>query len=78
MTMSVGSSLSNTEVKAKQVEALIIQTVGEDLVSVTTDVGKYFDHKAKFTIELLPSSGRDRDSKVILKALKSKAKNRSS
>jgi multidrug efflux pump subunit AcrB len=74
MTMSVGSSLSNTEVKAKQVEALIIQTVGEDLVSVTTDVGKYFDHKAKFTIELLPSSGRDRDSKVILKALKSKAK----
>lgn len=75
MTMSVGSSLSNTEVKAKQVEALIIQTVGEDLVSVTTDVGKYFDHKAKFTIELLPSSGRDRDSKVILKALKSKAKN---
>ena len=75
MTMPVGSSLSNTEVKAKQVEALIIQTVGEDLVSVTTDVGKYFDHKAKFTIELLPSSGRDRDSKVILKALKSKAKN---
>ena len=74
MTMPVGSSLSNTEVKAKQVEALIIQTVGEDLVSVTTDVGKYFDHKAKFTIELLPSSGRDRDSKVILKALKSKAK----
>ena len=74
LSMNVGSSLANTEVKAKQVEALIIQTVGEDLVSVTTDVGKYFDHKAKFTIELLPSSERDRDSKVILKALKSKAK----
>lgn len=74
LTMNVGSSLANTEVKAQQVEALIIQTVGDDLLSVTTDVGKYFSHKAKFTIELLPSSQRDRDSKAILKALKANAK----
>ncbi|MCH9646249.1 MAG: efflux RND transporter permease subunit [Proteobacteria bacterium] len=74
LTMNVGSSLANTEAKAQQVEALIIQTVGDDLLSVTTDVGKYFSHKAKFTIELLPSSQRDRDSKAILKALKANAK----
>ena len=70
MTMNTGSSLSNTEAKAKQVEELIYRIVGDDLVSVTTDVGKYFTHKAKMTIELLPTSERDKNSKEILKSLK--------
>ncbi len=70
MTMNTGSSLSNTEAKAKQVEELIYRIVGDDLVSVTTDVGKYFTHKAKMTIELLPASERDKNSKEILKSLK--------
>lgn len=73
MTMNTGSSLSNTEAKAKQVEALIDRIVGDDLVSVTTDVGKYFTHKAKMTIELLPASERDKSSKEILKSLKASA-----
>jgi len=70
MTMPVGSSLANTEAKATQVEALITRIVGDELISVTTDVGKYFTHKAKLTIELVPSSQRDTDSKIILSALK--------
>ena len=70
MTMNTGSSLSNTEAKAKQVEELIYRIVGDDLVSVTSDVGKYFTHKAKMTIELLPTSERDKSSKEILKSLK--------
>jgi len=70
MTMPVGSSLENTESKATQVEALITRIVGDELISVTTDVGKYFTHKAKLTIELVPSSQRDTDSKIILSALK--------
>ena len=70
MTMNTGSSLSNTEAKAKQVEELIYRIVGDDLVSVTSDVGKYFTHKAKMTIELLPTSERDKNSKEILKSLK--------
>ena len=73
MTMNTGSSLSNTEAKAKQVEELIYRIVGDDLVSVTTDVGKYFTHKAKMTIELLPASERDKNSKEILKSLKASA-----
>ncbi|WPE17512.1 efflux RND transporter permease subunit [Candidatus Thioglobus autotrophicus] len=73
MTMNTGSSLSNTEAKAKQVEELIYRVVGDDLVSVTTDVGKYFTHKAKMTIELLPASERDKNSKEILKSLKASA-----
>lgn len=73
MTMNTGSSLSNTEAKAKQVEELIYRIVGDDLVSVTTDVGKYFTHKAKMTIELLPASERDKSSKEILKSLKASA-----
>ena len=70
MTMPVGSSLANTEAKAAQVEALITRIVGDELISVTTDVGKYFTHKAKLTIELVPSSQRVTDSKIILSALK--------
>ena len=73
MTMNTGSSLSNTEAKTKQVEELIYRIVGDDLVSVTTDVGKYFTHKAKMTIELLPASERDKNSKEILKSLKASA-----
>ena len=73
VTMNVGSSLTNTEVKAEQVEALIYRIVGDDLVSVTTDVGTYFTHKAKMTIELLPTSERDKSSKEILKSLKASA-----
>jgi multidrug efflux pump subunit AcrB len=73
MTMNVGSSLSNTEAKAKQVEALITRIIGQDLISVTTDVGKYFTHKAKFTIELVPSSLREKTSKILLNALKENA-----
>ncbi|ALE51975.1 acriflavin resistance protein [Candidatus Thioglobus autotrophicus] len=73
MTMNTGSSLSNTEAKAKQVEELIYRIVGDDLVSVTTDVGKYFTHKAKMIIELLPASERNKSSKEILKSLKASA-----
>ena len=74
MEMNVGSALSNTEAKAAEVEQLITEVVGEDLESVTTNVGKYFTHKASFTIELTPANDRSRDSKVILKALKARAK----
>ena len=73
LTMPVGSSLVNTEKKAKQVEALITEVVGDDLISITTDVGKYFSHKAYFAIELIPSSARVSSSKIILDALKDKA-----
>ena len=73
MTMNTGSSLSNTEAKAKQVEELIYRIVGDDLVSVTSDVGKYFTHKANMTIELLPTSERNKSSKEILKSLKASA-----
>jgi multidrug efflux pump subunit AcrB len=74
MSMNVGSSLANTEAKAQEVEELITQIVGDDLVSVSTDVGQYFTHKAKFSIELVPVSERDKTSKEILQTLKSRAK----
>ncbi len=73
MTMSAGSSLANTESKAAEVEGLITDIVADNLVSVTTDVGQYSTHKATLVIELLPSSQRQLDSKIILNALKDKA-----
>lgn len=73
LVMKVGSSLSNTEHKAEEVEDLVAKIVGLDLVSITTDVGKYYTHKAYFNIELVPSNDRETDSKVILKKLKDSA-----
>jgi len=73
MELDVGSALENTENKAQDVEDLITKVVGSDLESITTDVGKYFAYKAKFTIELKPSNDRSIDSKTILKALKANA-----
>lgn len=74
LQMPAGSSLDYTESVSKQVEAIISEVVGEDLESVTSNVGKYFTHVAKFTIELSPSSERVQTSKVLLKALKARAR----
>lgn len=73
LVMKAGSSLSNTEHKAKEVEALVTTIVGEDLVSITTDVGNYYTHKAFFNIDLIPSNDRETDSKVMLEKLKASA-----
>jgi Cation/multidrug efflux pump len=74
LEMGIGSSLHNTELVAKNVETLIAEVVGSDLESITTDVGKYFTNKAKFTIALTPSSERKQTSKALLKQLKSRSK----
>ncbi len=73
LQMPAGSSLGHTESVSKQIETLINEVVGEDLESVTTDVGKYFTHVARFTIELSPSSERAQTSKALLKKLKARA-----
>jgi len=72
LQMPAGSSLDHTESVSKQVEALVTEVVGEDLESVTTDVGKYFTHVAKFSIELSPSGDRVQTSKSLLKQLKAR------
>ena len=73
LQMPAGSSLDYTESVSKQVEAIISEVVGEDLESVTSNVGKYFTHVARFTIELSPSSERVQTSKLLLKKLKARA-----
>ncbi|SMM99609.1 Acriflavin resistance protein [uncultured Candidatus Thioglobus sp.] len=70
MEMNIGSSLTNTERKAKQIEVLIMDIIGDDLTSVTTNISQYSTNKAKFNIELVPSSERIQGSDVILKQLK--------
>lgn len=74
LVMKQGSSLANTENKAKEIEMLINKVVNSDLVSTTSNIGKYHSHKAKFNIELTPSADRKRDSKIILEQLKTGAK----
>jgi len=74
LQMPVGSSLARTELVSQQVEGLITKVVGDDLESVTANVGKYFTHVARFKIELSPSSERMKTSKVLLKQLKKRAR----
>lgn len=73
LQMPAGSSLAYTELASKQIETLVQEVVGEDLESITTDVGKNFTNYARFVIELVPSSEREQTSKSLLKQLKSRA-----
>ena len=73
LEMPSGSSLDYTESVSKEVEALISEVVGDDLESITTDVGKYFTHKSHFAIELVPSAEREQNSKELLKQLKARS-----
>ncbi|QKQ23851.1 efflux RND transporter permease subunit [Candidatus Ruthia endofausta] len=75
LQMPIGTSLERTEFISKQVEEMIIEVVGEDLDSLTNNVGHYFTHVAKFTIELVPSSTRVQTPKVLLAQLKARVKN---
>ncbi len=75
LQMPVGTSLERTEFVSKQVEEMIIEVVGEDLDSLTNNIGHYFTHVAKFTIELIPSSARVQTPKVLLAQLKARVKN---
>lgn len=74
LQMPVGTSLERTESISKQVEKMIIEVVGEDLDSLTNNVGHYFTHVAKFSIELVPSSVRVQTPKILLAQLKARIK----
>jgi multidrug efflux pump subunit AcrB len=74
LQMPVGTSLERTESISKQVEKMIIEVVGEDLDSLTNNVGHYFTHVAKFSIELVPSSTRVQTPKILLAQLKARIK----
>jgi multidrug efflux pump subunit AcrB len=74
LQMPVGTSLERTKSISKQVEKMIIEVVGEDLDSLTNNVGHYFTHVAKFSIELVPSSTRVQTPKTLLTQLKARIK----
>ncbi len=74
LDMPIGTSLQRTESISKQVEKIIIEVVGEDLDSLTNNIGHYFTNVAKFSIELVPSSTRVETSKSLLAKLKERVK----
>ncbi len=74
MNMQQGSSVENTARKADEVDKMIEQVVGEDMVSLTTQVGQYFAYKARYTIELIPPADRQQDVQTTIKQLNQKAK----
>ena len=74
MNMHQGSSVENTAIKAAEVDQMIQEVVGKDMVSLTTQVGQYFAYKSRFTIELIPPADREKDSQDLIKELNKRAK----
>ncbi|MEO1945665.1 MAG: efflux RND transporter permease subunit [Candidatus Thioglobus sp.] len=74
LVMPVGSSLELTESVAEKVEQLIYEVVGEDLDSVTSEIGKSISSKATFKISLVPVGNQKSTSQGIIKLLKKRSK----
>ncbi len=69
LEVAVGSSLQYTEQKVIELEQVIFNIVGENLDSVSSEIGKRFNHIARLEISLIPAasrklSGRDIQNKL--------------
>jgi len=70
LVMPVGSSLESTESVVMKVEKLIHEVVGDDLDSVTSEVGKSLSNRATFKISLVPVGNQKSTSQDLIKKLK--------
>lgn len=73
LVMPVGSSLELTESVSEKVEELIYDVVGDDLDSVTTEVGSSLSNRAKFKISLIPVGNQKNTSQEIIRQLKKRS-----
>jgi len=74
LVMPVGSSLELTESVAEKVEQLVYEVVGDDLDSVTSEVGKSLSNRATFKISLIPVGNQKNTSQALIKQLKKRSK----
>lgn len=60
-----GNSLLATEQKVIELENIIISIVGEDLDSVSSEIGQDFDHIARLDIALKPAADRNKTGREL-------------
>ncbi len=72
--LTPGYSLQATEEKTKQLEQIIINTIGDELDSLSAEVGNNFDHIARLEITLKPASSRSSTGREIYSRLKQAVK----
>lgn len=64
-----GTSAQSTEKVVINVEKIILEKVGKDLDSLTSNIGSYFTNTADLTIVLTPTSEREIDAEALAESL---------
>ncbi|SFV68974.1 Acriflavin resistance protein [hydrothermal vent metagenome] len=72
---AVGTSLKEFEKIVKKVEPIIMNIVGKNLESLSTNIAGKFPHITNMDISLIPNSERELSAKEIMKKLKQSIKN---
>jgi multidrug efflux pump subunit AcrB len=72
--LNLNSSLEETSDISKEVEYIALEVLGDDLDSISSEIGSRFNHIARIKIELKPINQRSRSTKEILSALKTEVK----
>ena len=67
--LSPGSSLAKTQEQTKKLEQIITQVVGQDLDSLSSEIGRRFRHIARLEISLIPAAQRVRSGRDIYNEL---------
>ncbi len=68
-----GNSLASTEQKTIELEQLITRVVGDDLDSISSEVGQRFRHIARIEISLKPAATRKKTGRELYNALTKEA-----
>ena len=68
-----GSSAAYTEKLVIEVEKIIMEETGENLESVTSNIGSYFTNEANISIALTPTSERDIGAEALMEKIKERS-----
>ena len=68
-----GSSAAYTENLVIEVEKIIMEETGENLESVTSNIGSYFTNEANISIALTPTSERDIGAEALMEKIKERS-----
>ncbi len=75
LEVALGSSLEYTEKKVLELEQIIFDTVADNLDSLSSEIGKHFNHIARLEISLTPASSRKLSGRDIQNKLEQAVKN---
>lgn len=73
--LPLGTSLKKSEAIITKVDAIIMKTIGKNLDSLSSEIGKNYAHLTNSQIILIPANSRKLTAKDIIKQLKKDTKN---